>query len=1275
MAGQQANIEIVFNAQDESLRKAFEGTGMLVKDLTKSVEVAADKIISEWTAIEKRILEVGTTLEAVRGKFSIANIDPAASEAGITRMVQQTKQAANEYVETWEKAIKEVASYQQSVGTVASSKPKKQRPITDRQIVDDIAPGNVDEAALKYLAEGGKFSADDYQKYIRGSSMRGGGKNADVTLSQHRMFTNEGPRFDQWIHDTLPGLMGHGELDSRGEADAMQRLQNVLSDVQSSKHAREMLANRYRDAVDFNFGANVEEHATPHAGSLHGGSAVPQNVAAQESAHAVESLRTAIQAQTKTLESLLRGSKDSGVAQALENIGTAIKQQTSSLETLLRTSSHGDSGRKPPTENLPVDIPPADPGRRIQAHELVAEAAQKFADLEAKYYHASDEKIENDLMLLKEKKLQILEAMRVATQQEADSEVKILRAQKAEVETGLRSMYQIRRGHGGAPLASMGRDAFSNMMMSMPAPGALFPVQNALQGLGPYGMAAGAAVGVAGYGGYQTIKQGSNVETELAKLSALSGLQGEALQDIRRSSESMAKKFGIEPGEAVNVFRLTIDALGLDLVKNVDLLKEITKDILTLSKAGGAAPNETAISFANLFNQFGYDINKPEEAKAGSYRLMNVLAAGSRQARVEIPDLSEASKDAGTVAHLSGLSPEDLVAALEVMGHVGLQPSQTGVGLRNFLIATSSGGKSKREALSELSLSPDDTEAESEMIGTNPEAKAALGKLGLTFADINPKVVGFTTSLHRLHDALALIPDEVEKADIRRKLFQTRTATVASVLIENVDLLDKWKKAITGTNDALVLSETRMHTFDEGMKRFKSGMENVAVDLFFKHQKFFDDLPAKLEKIIDVLIRLADAADFFLKSPRIAAQSLTHPFSGDNVSGAKFEKKPNAENVSQQEQEATSQIKLVWAELSAQQQQWIQEARANIQKAHEMINRTDLTPEEIKTWQDYLLGQVQYIAKTAKTKLAKGGILTQPTFSPLFPGGALAGEAGAEAVIPLDELPSLIARAMAIFGRQSLSGTAIDPSGQLVALTLSNQREGTESFINELGIRETAHHESNERMITDEMNTANKLIELGTSLTEFYKSSGKVRGDSLENTASSQISGFLSSQAGATGSGFAQMISGMISSGSRGNQQGWSGLANIAMQLLPLFMGGGAGAGLGALGSFTSAFQFADGAILSQPVFSPVLRGGAEAGEHGPEIVAPLHKLPQVARAMGISFAGGSYDPAVVEELQSMRLSVVRELRSRPAPIVMDAFENDQSVQRSLAYYNSGKIA
>lgn len=329
-------------------------------------------------------------------------------------------------------------------------------------------------------------------------------------------------------------------------------------------------------------------------------------------------------------------------------------------------------------------------------------------------------------------------------------------------------------------------------------------------GIGTSLMAGGIA-GLAAYGIKESISAFVSYEKALAELSALTGVNGKSLDALGDKARALSKEFGTGLPDAIGAFKLVISALGPDVAKDQSALNEMGRDVLLLAKASGTDATQATASLTNTLNQFGgAALSTGDQAKEMT-RIMNVMAAGALQGAAEVPDLAEAMKGVGTVAHTSGISIEETTAAIEILSQNGIKGSEAGVAFKEVLMKMSSGSK---------------------------EANGALASMGLTFYDINPKINGQEKALSNLKTALDKVKDPVQKAADLEHLFGIRATIGAQILMNNSVAVDgndsalhKMTAEITGTNTAQEQANKILETTAEKYNRAKAELEDTATSI------------------------------------------------------------------------------------------------------------------------------------------------------------------------------------------------------------------------------------------------------------------------------------------------------------------------------------------------------------------------------------------------------------------------------------------------------------
>ncbi|RLC97583.1 MAG: phage tail tape measure protein, partial [Chloroflexi bacterium] len=265
-------------------------------------------------------------------------------------------------------------------------------------------------------------------------------------------------------------------------------------------------------------------------------------------------------------------------------------------------------------------------------------------------------------------------------------------------------------------------------------------------------------------------------ERSISNLSAITGATGDDLDYLSDSAKRLGAVTTLSASQVSEAFKLVASAKP-DLLENVSALTAVTEATITLAEAAGIELPEAADALGNALNQFGLGA---EEAS----RFINVLAAGSKFGAANIVDLSASLRDVGVVAASAGLSIEETVGALEVLGAAGLKAGRAGTGLRNVIL------KLQKEGIESL----------------------------------NPAVVGLTTALQNLAGEGRSTTDLI-------KVFGLETITVAQALLNGADAAGELTEKVTGTNTATEQAEINTDNLDGAIKRLASAYENLELKI------------------------------------------------------------------------------------------------------------------------------------------------------------------------------------------------------------------------------------------------------------------------------------------------------------------------------------------------------------------------------------------------------------------------------------------------------------
>jgi len=278
------------------------------------------------------------------------------------------------------------------------------------------------------------------------------------------------------------------------------------------------------------------------------------------------------------------------------------------------------------------------------------------------------------------------------------------------------------------------------------------------------------------------VKTFNDYEERVDNLSALTGLAGSSLDWLSQKAKDLSTAT-LEGGirvtqgaqEIVDAFTKTGSARP-ELLKNKEALAEVTQEAIILSNAAKTTLQPAIEALTMVMNQYNVPAT---EAR----RIINALGAGSKEGAGEIPYLTTAFEKAGTVAADAGLSIETMVATIETLAPRISQPEIAGRSLKGVLLDLQQGAD-----------------------------------------DINPSIVGMTTALENLGR---------KNLDITEltKMFGKENITTAAILINNVEELKKYEKAVTGTNVAVEQAAINTNNNNAKLAQAKNRINLVSIEL------------------------------------------------------------------------------------------------------------------------------------------------------------------------------------------------------------------------------------------------------------------------------------------------------------------------------------------------------------------------------------------------------------------------------------------------------------
>jgi len=305
--------------------------------------------------------------------------------------------------------------------------------------------------------------------------------------------------------------------------------------------------------------------------------------------------------------------------------------------------------------------------------------------------------------------------------------------------------------------------------------------------IGKLGKIAG-ALGIAGI-----VEEGLSAVTKyddaIQSLSAVTGVSGAGLVEMKTEVIDLAKKSRIAAADISAGFE-NVGSNMSEYLSDPKGLRKITEAGVILSKAARMEVAPSLDYLTTIMNQFD------KKAKDAS-KTVNELTAGEIVGNVRTAQIAESLQEFGASASSMNVELSESVGLIEVLGKK-IKSDKIGVAARNILVTMASAKGLPREAL------------------------VYLDKYGVStkkLMDPNTKLAGKLKELSKISgDATAMV-----------KVFGKENITAATVLFNNLPLLEDWTKKIQNTNEAQNQANTNSKSFVNRLAQLKASFGNILV--------------------------------------------------------------------------------------------------------------------------------------------------------------------------------------------------------------------------------------------------------------------------------------------------------------------------------------------------------------------------------------------------------------------------------------------------------------
>lgn len=314
------------------------------------------------------------------------------------------------------------------------------------------------------------------------------------------------------------------------------------------------------------------------------------------------------------------------------------------------------------------------------------------------------------------------------------------------------------------------------------------------------------------------IKVGSDFESQMSRVKAISGATGEEFNKLKEQAIQLGADTAFSSRQAAEGME-NLAAAGFATNEIVDAMP----GLLSLAAAAGEDLATSSDIAASALRGFGL------EAKDMAH-VADVLAANANRTNSSVVQTGEAMKYVAPLARAAGISLEETAAAIGIMADAGIQGSQAGTTLRG--------------AISRLSKPTDDMQE-------------AMDELGISFYDSNGKMKSLTEQVGMLRKATEGMTDE-QKNNLLVTLYGQEALSGMMALINEGegslgDLTEAYKNC---DGEAQKAAETMQDNLSSTLEQLGGSAESLGIVFY---ESVAENLKKTAQSATDSVNNITDA--------------------------------------------------------------------------------------------------------------------------------------------------------------------------------------------------------------------------------------------------------------------------------------------------------------------------------------------------------------------------------------------------------------------------------
>lgn len=286
------------------------------------------------------------------------------------------------------------------------------------------------------------------------------------------------------------------------------------------------------------------------------------------------------------------------------------------------------------------------------------------------------------------------------------------------------------------------------------------------------------------------LSSAADFETSMNTIQVVAGATDRQMAALQKQALHLGAVTSFSAGEAAQAM-LELAKAGLSVTQ----IQDAVPGVLNLAAAGNLSLARSAEITANTLNAYSL-------AASQANTISNGLAAAANASSVDVTDLADALKMAGTVAAQNKISFQDTITALAILGNNALKGSDAGTSLKTMIMR---------------------------LVAPTDAAKKQMDALGISIYDAQGAIRPFPDILANLQKAFGGLDDATRNAAMAN-IFGADAIRAASILIANAgDAWNNMNAAVNKTGAASEIANARMKGLGGAIEYFKGSIDSFLI--------------------------------------------------------------------------------------------------------------------------------------------------------------------------------------------------------------------------------------------------------------------------------------------------------------------------------------------------------------------------------------------------------------------------------------------------------------